>query len=250
MNKNLSQNFLIDDNIKKNMLNHINISKKDIIVEIGSGKGSISKDICKLAKTSFFIEIDTTLINNLKDNITLSDSVKIYNDDILKFNLKDITKKYKNIRIIGNIPYKITSKILNFIELFSDNIKDAHLIIQKEMAEKISNDKQDSGIALMLNYKFKITKIFDIKPHSFKPCPKVTSSLIKLEPKLNETYLINHTILKKIIKSSFEHRRKKIRKTITGIEKYKKYINIEDRPENVSLNTFIRLSNFIFITKS
>ncbi|HIH2763074.1 MAG TPA: rRNA adenine N-6-methyltransferase family protein, partial [Candidatus Azoamicus sp.] len=102
--KNLSQNFLVDNNIKKKMLEHINICKKDVIVEIGSGEGAISKDIYKLAKIAFFIEIDKNLIINLKENIELSDKIKIYNDDILKFNLKDLIKKYKNIRIIGNIP--------------------------------------------------------------------------------------------------------------------------------------------------
>lgn len=248
--KKLSQNFLIDDNVKKNMLKHIDISKKDIILEIGAGEGSISKDIYKLAKTAFFVEIDKDLINNLKANIDLSKSVKVYNDDILKFNLKDLTKKHKYIRIIGNIPYKITSKILNFIESFSENIKDVYLIIQKDMAEKISNDKNNSGIALILNYKFKIKKVFDIKPHSFKPVPKVLSSLIKLEPKLDKKYLIDYNMLKKVIKSSFEHKRKKIKKTIINIEIFKKYINIEKRPEDVTLNDFIRLSNLMFITKS
>ncbi|HIH2762141.1 MAG TPA: rRNA adenine N-6-methyltransferase family protein [Candidatus Azoamicus sp.] len=186
----------------------------------------------------------------MKKNINFCNNVKIYNEDILKFNLKDITKKYKNIRIIGNIPYKITSKILNFIEIFSENIKDVHLIIQKEMAEKISNNKQQSSIALILNYKFKITKIFDIKPTSFKPIPKVTSSLIKLEPMSNEKHLINYSMLKNIIKLSFENKRKKIKKTITHIEKFSKYINIEKRPEDLTINNFIRLSNLIFITKS
>lgn len=248
--KKLSQNFLVDDNIKKKMLKYINISKKDIILEIGSGEGSISKDIYTLAKIFFFVEIDKDLIANLKKNINFCNNVKIYNEDILKFNLKDITKKYKNIRIIGNIPYKITSKILNFIEIFSENIKDVHLIIQKEMAEKISNNKQQSSIALILNYKFKITKIFDIKPTSFKPIPKVTSSLIKLEPMSNEKHLINYSMLKNIIKLSFENKRKKIKKTITHIEKFSKYINIEKRPEDLTINNFIRLSNLIFITKS
>ncbi|HIH2763073.1 MAG TPA: rRNA adenine N-6-methyltransferase family protein, partial [Candidatus Azoamicus sp.] len=152
--------------------------------------------------------------------------------------------------IIVNIPYKITSKILNFLELFSANIKDAHLIIQKEMAEKISNEKTENGIALILNYKFKITKIFDIKPNCFKPAPKILSSLIKLEPKINDIYLINQANFKNIIKCSFEHRRKIIKKTINNIERFKKYIDIEKRPENVKINTFVRLSNLIFITKS
>ncbi|HIH2763390.1 MAG TPA: rRNA adenine N-6-methyltransferase family protein [Candidatus Azoamicus sp.] len=120
-------------------------------------EGSLSADIAKLAKMSFFIEIDKELIHHLEKKINYSNNVKIYNEDILKFNLKDIIKKYKNIRIIGNIPYKITSKILNFIEIFSENIKDVHLIIQKEMADRIIKIKK-TGISLILNYKFKIKK--------------------------------------------------------------------------------------------
>lgn len=248
--KKLGQNFLTDENIKKKILETIIISKNDIILELGAGNGAISEHISKKAKKAFFIEIDNSLITSLERKINTNNNVKIYNEDILKFNLKDLIKKYKNIRIIGNIPYNITSKILNFLEKFSENIKDIHLVIQKDFAEKITNKQKDSGISLILNYKFKITKIFDIKPNSFKPAPKILSSLIKLEPNFNKKYIINYDFFKKIIKLSFEYRRKKIKKTINYIEKINKYINVEKRPEELTVDNYIRLSNLMFITKS
>lgn len=247
--KKLSQNFLIDENIKKNILKKINIKKKDIIVEIGAGSGELSKSISNLTKKAFFIEIDKNLVKNIEKKLDSKNELKIYNDDILKFNLKDIIKKYKKIRLIGNIPYKITSKILKIIENISEGIKDAHLIIQKEVADKLINKQKESCSKISLNFKFNIKKVFDINPSSFNPKPKVTSSFITLEKKKNTIYLSNKLLLKEIIKNAFKFRRKNIIKTIINIKKIKKYINLNKRPENISIYEFIRITNFINIIK-
>ena len=252
MNKKfLSQNFLIDQNIKKKIIDSININKNDIILEIGAGNGAISKDLSILAKQTILIEIDTSLIPHLKNKLKHINNKEIYNDDILKFNTKDIIKKYKMLRIIGNIPYKISTKIiLNFIK-FKKNIKDMHLVIQKEISNRlIKNNKFYSSSSVIIKYHFNIINIFDIKPNSFKPIPKIKSSFIKLIPKKNDIKLLNYEIFKNIIKSSFNKKRKKIYKSIKNIKQFKKYINIYKRAENTTLNEYIRISNLLSITKN
>lgn len=251
MKKNLGQNFLSDNNIKKNIFNHINIKKKNIIIELGAGAGALSENISSLSDNSFFIEIDKELIPSIKKKIKLHfKKSKLYNDDILKFNLKDLIKKYKKVRIIGSIPYKITSKILNLIEIFSDGIEDVHLIIQKEVAEKLINSKKENYLKLILNYKFVIKKIFDIKPLCFKPPPKVISTFISLKPKKNKKYISDVELLKKIIRISFDKKRKTMKNAIKNINKIKQYIHIDRRPEDTTITDFIRISNFLSVIKS
>lgn len=241
--KNLSQNFLIDKNIKEKLINQINIKKNDIIIEIGAGEGSISSDISTLSKASHFIEIDKTFIHSLEKNTNTTKS-NIHNDDILKFNLKDIIKKYKKIRIVGNLPYKIATKILLTLINFKQNIIDMHFIIQKEIAEKITikcENKKYGKLSIMLQHNFEIAKIFDIKPHSFYPVPKVMSSLILIKPKKYIENLNNKILFNDILTKAFNNRRKKIYKSIKEIKNLNIKIDLNKRPNNMSINEFIEI---------
>lgn len=251
--KSLSQNFLIDENIKNKIIKEINIKKTDILLEIGAGNGSLSEKISLLSKKTYLIEIDTDLIPELKCKLNKNNNTNIYNDDILKFNMKDLAKKYKQIRIIGNLPYKISTKLLLNLINFDKKIKDIHIIIQKDMAERISteqNSKDYNRLSIITQYHFNIKKIFDIKATSFKPIPKIISSFIKLTPKKNKKFLLNYNIFKNIIKTAFNNRRKKLSKSIENLDKFKKYINTNNRADNTSVNEYIRISNFFTCLKN
>lgn len=243
LKKSLSQNFLIDKNIREKIINLIKIKKTDIIIEIGAGSGSISKDISNLAKKSHLIEIDTNLIQSLKKNINEKKSL-IHNDDILKFNIKDVIKKYKKIRIIGNLPYKISTKIVMSLTKFAKNIKDIHIIIQKEMAEKIMlkcNNKKYGKISVIMQHYFEIKKILDIKANSFFPVPKVSSSLVVLKPKKIIHSSEDAILFKKMLNKSFNNRRKKILKSIKDLPTQDLQKEINKRPNNMSLDEFEKL---------
>jgi len=245
--KSLSQNFLIDQNIQNKIINEIKINKDDILIELGAGDGAISKSLSTFAKKTILIEIDKNLIPKLQQNI-YNDNTKIYNDDILKFDFKNIFKKYKKIRIYGNIPYKISSKLILLLTELKKNIKDIHLVIQKEMSDKLEKKQTSNTISILTEYHFKTIKIFDIKSNSFKPKPKIKSSFIKLIP-TNNRHLIKYDTFKDLIKNSFKKKRKKISKSIKHIKNFQKYINVEKRAENINLKEFIRLSNLMTITR-
>ena len=249
----LSQNFLIDNNIINKIIKSININNNDTLLEIGPGDGAISKNISTLSKTTLFIELDNDLIETLTDKLEKKNNTIIYNDDILKFNFKDITKKYKKIRIIGNIPYKISTKLLLNLTKFDKNIKDIHLVIQKNISDRLTtqhNKKIYGSTSIIMQYHFTIIKIFDIKPNSFKPIPKVNSTLIKLTPIKKKQTVLNYEIFKNTIKLSFNNRRKKLSKSIENITKFKKYININKRAEQITLNEYVRISNLLAITNN
>lgn len=237
--KSLSQNFLIDHNIKDKIIEKIKVKDTDIILEIGAGEGSISEKISNMAKKSHFIEIDKTYIKKLK-TITNKDKSQIHNDNIINFNIKDIVKKYKKIRILGNVPYKISTKILLLLITYFKNITDIHLIVQKELADKLilkSSNKKYCKLSIKMNFFFEIKKLFDIKPQSFYPQPKIMSSFIRLKTKKLKQNIDNIKLFDKILTTAFNNRRKKITKSIKNVEI--KNVAEEKRPTNTSLEEFI-----------
>ncbi|HIH2762756.1 MAG TPA: 16S rRNA (adenine(1518)-N(6)/adenine(1519)-N(6))-dimethyltransferase RsmA [Candidatus Azoamicus sp.] len=243
--KNLGQNFLIDKNIKNKILNSINIKNTDIIIEIGAGEGSISSDISSLSKKSYFIELDGNFIKKLENSVDKCKS-SIHNDDILKFNIKDIIKKHKNIRIIGNLPYKISTKIIIMLTEFQKNIKDLHFLVQKEMAERIISKKNNQNkISIKMQYFFEIEKLYDVKPNSFYPIPKITSSFIKLKPKQKKNEITDFNLFNKILTNAFNNQRKKIKKSIKEIKNENIIINNDLRPQNLSIEEFLKIYNHI-----
>lgn len=242
-NKKLGQNFLTDQNIKNKLIKLIQIKNTDIILEIGSGEGCLSSDISTLSKKSHFVEIEKKYLHKLKNTTDKNKSI-IHNDNILNFNLKDIIKKYKKIRIIGNLPYKISAKILIIFINFSKNITDMHFILQKEMVEKITstqNHKKYGKLSIILQHFFEIKILFDIKPQSFFPIPKVMSSFIRLKPKVENNKIENNKIFENILTNFFCKRRKKIQKNINNNENINKLINLNKRPADLSDKDFIKI---------
>jgi len=243
--KYLGQNFLIDKNIKNKILNSINIKNTDVIIEIGAGEGSISSDISLLSKKSYFIELDKNFIKKLGNSID-KDKSTIHNDDILKFNIKDIIKKHKTIRIIGNLPYKISTKIIIMLTEFQKNIKDLHFLVQKEIAEKItSKNNKLNKISIKIQYFFEIEKLYDVKPNSFYPIPKITSSFIRLTPTQQKNENIDFKLFNNILTKAFNNQRKKIEKSIKEIKNENIIKNAELRPQKLSIKEFLDIYKHI-----
>lgn len=243
--KKLGQNFLIDNNIKKKIIDSIDIKKNDVIIEIGAGEGSISKDISSLSEKSYFIELDKNFINKLKTTIDVYKS-SIHNDDILKFNIKDIVKKHKKIRIIGNLPYKTSTKIIMSLLEFKKNIIDMHFLVQKEIAKKITaKDNNKNKLSIKLQYFFDIEKKYEIKPHSFYPVPKIMSAFIKMKPKKQTNNIDDINLFNTILTKAFNNKRKQIKKSLTEIKNKNIINNDKLRPQDITINEFIDIYNHI-----
>ena len=248
--KSLGQNFLIDKNILEKIVNSTDISKKTIL-EIGPGTGNLTSYILKKnPKKIFTIEKDGELSSSLENKF--NNQITIINEDVLKI---DETKLFKEeVTVFGNLPYNISTEILSkwIINLKKNFWFDCLvLMFQKEVADRIIAEFNTSNygrLSIICNWKLNIKKICDIKPSAFYPKPKVDSSLLFFYPKKNFIKIKDPNILEKITRIFFNQRRKMIKKPFNqlfnGDQKVlnKLNINLNLRPQNISLDTYYKLT--------
>ena len=183
--KSLGQNFLIDRNVIEKIINTVSITDKEIL-EVGPGTGNLTKEILKNNPSKMYlVEKDTFLAESLKEII--DDRVKIFNEDILKFNTNLLSNN--KIIVFGNLPYNISTEILN---TWVTNLKNEYwfsdliLMFQKEVADRIVaryNTSTYGRLSILANWRLNVNKICDISPKSFLPRPKIQSTLIHFTPK-------------------------------------------------------------------
>ena len=225
--KSLGQNFLIDPNIIKKI---ISLGEKNTkhIIEIGPGTGNLSREIISIAKPKKLsvIEKDKRLCDLLEIKFKDDINFKVFNDDILNFNLDNILTK--DTIIFGNLPYNISTQILiKFIKskIWPPKFKKLILMFQKEVAERIvakCNSSNYGRLSVISKWRFNIKESFNISKHCFSPKPKVESSVLVFEPKINKDYKINNIeTLEKITNIFFSGKRKMINKSIKKLFKDK-----------------------------
>ena len=218
--KSLGQNFLIDLNIVKKIINLTEIYNKNIL-EIGPGKGVLTDKILeKNPKSLIIVEKDNILCDNLREKYAGNKKIHIFNKDILKFNIKDKLKK--NTIIFGNLPYNISSQILvKIIKLpLSTSYTGLVLMFQKEMAERILGkygSPEYGRLSILTNYKLKIVNKFNVSPNCFFPKPKIDSTVLFLAPKSNKQKIAKLENLEKVTNILFSNKRKMINKNIKKI---------------------------------
>ena len=249
--KSLGQNFLIDKNILKKIVNVVDIKNKTVL-EVGPGTGNLTSYILsKKPKKVFVIEKDKNLSIKLLN--TFKDKIIIINKDILLTNEKNIDND--NFIVFGNLPYNISTEILSKWILNLDKNKFWFscliLMFQKEVADRIIakfNSSKYGRISILSNWKLEVKKICDIKPTSFLPRPKVNSSLIYFKPKKFFFNIENPKNLEKITRIFFNQRRKMLKKPFNqlfngNIEIARKLnINLSLRPQNIDFETYYRLA--------
>ena len=248
--KSLGQNFLIDKNIIKKIIEVSEINSGDEILEVGPGTGSLTKSIVsKKPKKIYLIEKDENLANALERQYL--NRVSIIKKDILKIPYKFYSEK--KFLILGNLPYNISTKILSDWCLNDKlNVSKMILMFQKEVAERILadvNSKKYSRITILSKWKFDIKKVIDVKANSFFPKPKVQSTVLKFIPKKKFHEIKDPKNLEKITKVFFNQRRKMIKKPINILFKnfqfnYKKFnIKPSDRPQNINVDKYLQIVN-------
>jgi len=248
--RSLGQNFLIDKNILQQICESGKLNKNDFVLEIGPGTGNLSEFIIKKKPQKYFvIEKDKRLLKYLNEKY--KGKIVIINDDILKYDLKKLSNE--NLIVFGNLPYNISSQILTkFIHISKKEFLFKKLIFmfQKEVADRIlaeDNSKNYGRLSIFSSWKLDIKKIMDIEPSSFFPKPKVMSSLLIFEPKINYIKFENSKNLEHITNIFFNQRRKMIKKPLNILfENSKKIIDelnldINLRPQNLKKDTFYKI---------
>ena len=241
------QNFLTDDNIAKDIVSFLSDSKTKTIIEIGPGKGILTKYLLKIShKEIKFVEIDEECVSYLKNKYPNIDK-HLINDDFLNINLNSFKQP---LSIIGNFPYNISSQIL--FKIYENKIIVNEMIgmFQLEVAERICSNygtKKYGILSVLIQAFFEVKMMKKIKPNSFLPIPKVDSAVIKISKK-TDTINCDEILFKKIVKQSFGQRRKTLRNSlkIFNITDIKKEDTIfAKRPEQLSVSDFIYLTNLV-----
>lgn len=247
--KSLGQNFLIDDNVVEKIVNSAEIDKEDLIIEIGPGLGTLTKEMLDKAKKVIAVELDKRMLQILNDRFKLYNNFEVINEDILKVNLNEIIERekkaqnIKNVKVVANLPYYITTPII--MKLLEDNldIKTITVMVQKEVAKRLTANpgkSKDSGaITYSVNYYCEAQEVVTVPNTSFIPEPEVESEVIKLTLRNKPPIEVeDKELFFKLIKLSFMQRRKTL---INGIsngnlmdkDKFRQVLNKIGLPENV-----------------
>lgn len=239
--KRFGQNFLIDNKVIERIISTIAPQDTDNIVEIGPGMGALTQHLLENNKSITAIEIDRDLIKLLKDKYDNS-RLNIIQTDVLGFDFKTLGD---NIRIIGNLPYNISSPLLFNLIKYKNNINDMLFMLQKEVAERIvasHNSKIYGRLSVMLQVFFDAEIIFTVPKEAFAPQPKIESAIIYLRPK-KEQNIVNFDILQKIVKTAFAKRRKILANSLKLLlNQQQTNIDLSKRAEMLSIENFLQLT--------
>lgn len=259
--KRLGQNFLIDKNVIGKIVSVINPQTNDVFVEIGAGLGALTIPLAaSLARITAF-EIDKKLSSILKEKTAEFKNVSVEHQDFLKSDLDNLFRG-KKIRIAGNLPYYITTPIIEKLVENKEIIEDIHIMTQKEFALRLAATPKDgkdySSISLFVSYHFIVEKLFTVKKTCFWPEPKVDSVFLKLCRRISYSLeAMDEKLLFRIIRAAFGKRRKTILNSLTsadfaglgkdeiGAALEAAGISPSKRAENLALEDFVKLTNVI-----
>ncbi len=218
--KSLSQNFLINDNAAKRIVDSLNLRGSEAVLEIGPGKGALTKYLLEKSRRVVGVEIDRNLCEFLKKRFLSAQNLEIIHQDFLKIDIKRVILPHRKIKIIGNLPYQITSPVLALLLENRKRIKMAILMVQKEVAQRICGKpgtKSWSPLSIGIQLYSDPEILFRLKPSSFMPSPKVESAVIRLfflkDPRVN---VKNEKFFFIVIKAAFSQRRKMILNSVSS----------------------------------
>ena len=248
--KRFGQNFLTDKKLLEDLVNLINVASNDRVLEIGPGKGDLTKILVNICDSYFGIELDKDLLIFLKKKFPKNINAFI-GGDILKLNPSEIYAS-KKFRVIGNIPYNISSPILDWCEKHYEKILDMHFMLQKEFALRCAGNEKTSSygrLSVICKYLYEVTIVKEVSKEFFDPIPKVDSLFVRFSPKKKEVNQKELQNLKKVTRALFNKKRKKISNSLEDVlqkESIDKLdLNFNLRPDELSLKDYLQISELV-----
>ncbi len=248
--KRFGQHFLTDPGVVDGILRAVHATKDDVVVEIGPGQGAITAALAADAGTLHAVELDRDLVARLRQQYDGHASVTVHAADALAFDYSTLGDR---LRIVGNLPYNISTPLLFHLLKFRDHIVDMHFMLQKEVVARMAagpGSKTYGRLGIMLGCHLRIESLFDVDRSAFSPPPEVTSAVVRLDPLPPGTYDIrDEALLAKLVSNAFMKRRKTIRNAL------KDHVEVSDlesvgidpgmRPEQISIAKYVELSNHL-----
>ncbi len=249
--KRFGQHFLHDNNVLDKIVMAVAPKPEDALVEIGPGLGALTKKILPKCQRLDVIELDRDVIPHLVKECQDLGELIVHNVDVLKFDLQQLISDKNKLRIIGNLPYNISTPILFHLLGYKSHIQDMYFMLQKEVVERMvaqPGTKIYGRLSVMLQYHCEAQTLFFVKPQSFNPPPKVDSAVIYIKPRASISLSANNLEkFSEIVRTAFNQRRKMLRKSlhdlITAEQLQALGIDPQRRPETLSVDEFVTISN-------
>ena len=248
--KRFGQHFLTSSDTIEQIVSAVAPRDGETIVEIGPGQAAITAPLSTSATTLHAIEFDRDLIARLNKQFQDSPNVFIHEADALQF---DFSTLGDQLRIVGNLPYNISTSLLFHLLTFNDIVTDMHFMLQKEVVDRMSampGNKEYGRLTIMLGCQLEVVPLFDVAPDAFTPPPKVMSSVVRMRPLPHGHYDIQDAgQLEQIVKQAFSRRRKTLRNALQGLASETDIaaagLESGKRPEQIPVDGWIRLANLL-----
>jgi len=248
--KRFGQHFLADPGVIDAIIGAVHATEDDIVVEIGPGQGAITDALARRAGHLHVVELDRDLAARLRTRYAGNASVTVHEGDALKF---DFAALGDRIRIVGNLPYNISTPLLFHLLEYRDRIVDMHFMLQKEVVDRMAaapGSKAYGRLGIMLGCHLAIEPLFDVPPEAFEPPPEVNSAVVRLDPLPPGTFEIdNQAALSALVAKAFMQRRKTLRNSLRDVVAADDFdaLGIDPglRPEQLPIADYVRLGNYL-----
>jgi 16S rRNA (adenine1518-N6/adenine1519-N6)-dimethyltransferase len=248
--KRFGQHFLADPGVTDAIIRAVHPTKDDVIVEIGPGQGAITDTLARSAGHLHAVELDRDLVARLRQQYDGNPDVTVHEADALRFDFSTLSDR---IRVVGNLPYNISTPLLFHLLKFRDQIIDMHFMLQKEVVDRMAAEpgsKTYGRLGIMLGCHLNIESLFDVPPDAFDPPPAVTSAVVRLDPLPASTFQIDDEAgFSTLVATAFMQRRKTLRNSLKKLVERPDFeaagIDAGLRPEQVSIADYVRLSNYL-----
>ena len=247
--KRFGQNFLQDDRVLGDIIDSIAPAAGDTMVEIGPGLAAMTDLLLKSLPHMHVVELDRDLVARLEQRYA-REKLTIHAGDALKFDFGYIpVPEGKKLRVVGNLPYNISSPLLFHLAEFAPVVQDQHFMLQKEVVERMVAEpgtKAYSRLSVMLQWRYRMAMLFIVPPDAFDPPPKVDSAIVRMIP-IEKPLACDQARLEAVVQKAFSQRRKVIRNCVAGMfteaQLVAAGINPQDRPEAVPVEAYVALAN-------
>jgi len=247
--KRFGQNFLTDQGVIDSLVDAISPKADDLMVEIGPGLGALTKPLLQKLDMLHVVEVDRDIISWMQKEYA-KNSITIHNSDALKFNF---TALGEHIRVVGNLPYNISTPILFHLLDNVKHITDMHFMLQKEVVERMVAEPSTAAygrLSVMLQYRLQMEYLFTVPPEAFDPAPKVESAFVRCVPHAALPYTAkDEALFAKVVTAAFGQRRKTLRNTLKGLLDDEGFtalnIDSQQRAENLGVAEFVAIANYM-----
>ena len=248
--KRFGQHFLSDPGVVDAIIRAISPGDDDVIVEIGPGQGAITDPLALSAGHLHLVELDRDLVAKLRLKYDGHDNVTVHEADALKFDFGSLGDR---LRIVGNLPYNISTPLLFHLLRYRERVIDMHFMLQKEVVERMAaqpGSKAYGRLGIMLGCHLRVESLFDVPPEAFDPPPDVNSAVVRLDPLPPGTFVIEDEAgLSSLVATAFMQRRKTLRNALRSEASADELdaVGIDPglRPEQVSIDQYVALSNYL-----